>query len=101
LQGKELDSKQTNGAQEATGATSETVAAHKTDAVDASQQQAEPEHASSQAAVMPPNGTALFAQHNPFEDAAKAEQSLSTAEVSVCAAPKTCRCEWREASGTA
>ena len=90
LQGEELNSKQTNGTQEAMGATGETVAAHEADAVDASQQQAEPEHASSQAAVMPPTGKAL-AQRNPFEEAAKAKQSLSTAEVSVCAAPKTCR----------
>ncbi len=60
------------------------MAAHKADALDASQQKAGPEHASSQAAVMPPDGNELSAQHDPFADAAKAKQSLSTAEVSVC-----------------
>ena len=87
MQGEELYSKQMNGAQEATGATGETEAAHKADGIDASRRQAEPERASSQAVVMPPTGKAL-AQRNPFEEAAKAKQSLSTAEVSVCAAPK-------------
>ena len=79
LQGKELDSKQINGAQDTNGAVADSSAPQVARDMRDGQQMPEQVQVPSHTAVVPLTDEAL-AQRNPFEGAAEANGVLSTAE---------------------